>query len=75
MNKIVRTQYPVAKLPSDLRQGLDPADHVRVTVEAEAKPNRRVLSLEEILAARRPPFLTAEEIDAAIREGREDAEA
>jgi hypothetical protein len=75
MNRIVRTQYPVAKLPNDLRQGLDPEDRVTVTVEIEAKPNRRVLSLEEILAARKPPFRTAEEIDAEIREGRDDAEA
>ena len=43
--------YPVAKLPSDLRQGLDPADHVTVTVEAEAKSNRLSVA-EEILAAR-----------------------
>ena len=73
MNKIVRAHYPAAKLPSDLREGLDPASMVRVIIETEEISQHPVMSLEEILAARRPPFRTAEEIDVEVREGREDA--
>ena len=75
MNKIVGSQYPAARLPSDLRKGLDPTERVRVTIEAETKSRRRVMSLDEILAARKAPFRTADEIDGELREGREDAEA
>ena len=36
MNRIVKRHYPAAKLPADLREGLDPgAEGVTVTVEAE----------------------------------------
>ena len=33
MNKIVREHYPVASLPQDLREGLDPKISVRVIIE------------------------------------------
>lgn len=36
MNKIVVEHYPVSRLPEDLREGLESAGSVRVTVEAEA---------------------------------------
>ncbi|HEY5225874.1 MAG TPA: hypothetical protein VIJ06_03705 [Methylovirgula sp.] len=36
MNKIVKEHYPAAKLPEDLREGLDPAQEVRVTVTVES---------------------------------------
>jgi hypothetical protein len=35
MNKIVREHYPAAKLPEDLREGLDADAKVRVVVEVE----------------------------------------
>ena len=71
MNKVTREHYPASKLPSDLREGIDPGSNVTVTVVAEEGPPRRVMTLEEIFAARRPPFRSAEDIDAEIRESRE----
>jgi hypothetical protein len=39
MNTIVRNHYPVAKLPKDLREGLDPTASVCVTITPEtSKP-------------------------------------
>ncbi len=35
-DKIIREDYPVEKLPEDLREGLGDAARVRVTIEAEA---------------------------------------
>lgn len=72
MNKIVKEHYPASKLPVELREGIDPQGHVTVTVVEEEKPPERVMTLEEIMAARRPPYLTAKEIDEAIDELRED---
>ena len=76
MNKIVRENYPTAKLPEDLREGLDPKSTVTVTVTAEEMQRpERVLSLEEIFALRRPPYRTKEEIDADIRRQRDEWDA
>ncbi|MEX1060154.1 MAG: hypothetical protein WED13_03960 [Methyloceanibacter sp.] len=72
MNKIVKEHYPASKLPVELREGIDPSGHVTVTVVEEEKPPEHVMTLEEIIAARRPPYLTAEEIDKMIDESRED---
>ena len=72
MNKIVREHYPAAKLPEDLREGVDPQATVTVTVSVEEmSPSKRKLSLEEIFALRRPPYRTKEEIDADIRRDRD----
>jgi hypothetical protein len=71
MNKIVRENYPANKLPTDLRAGLDPASTVTVTVVEEARPEK-VMSLEEIFAARRPPYRTKARIDAEIRRRRDE---
>ncbi len=54
MNKITREHYPAALLPEDLRPSDDPNARVTVTIEAEEKPER-VMTLEEILLARRLP--------------------
>lgn len=44
MNKIVREHYPAAKLPDDLRAGIDPARQVTVTVvEEDAEPGASIL--------------------------------
>ena len=72
MNKIVREHYPAAKLPEDLREGLDPLSTVTVTVDVEEMtPPRLRLSLDEIFALRRPPYRSKEEIDADIRRDRD----
>lgn len=73
MNTIVREHYPASKLPEDLREGVDLHSTVTVivTVEGLHRPEQ-VMSLEEIFAARRPPFLSVEEIDKEIREQRDE---
>ena len=70
MNKIVRN-YPASKLPPDLRQGVDPNARVTVTVQDEAPPHHP-MSLEEIYALRQPPYRSAEQIVADIRQLRSD---
>ena len=55
MNKVVREAYPASKLPEELREGIDAASEVRVTIE-ELEPPTDVLTLEEIFALRRPPY-------------------
>ena len=72
MNKIVKEHYPAHKLPVELREGMDPNAHVTVTVVPEEGPGERALSLEEIFAARRPPYLTAEEIDEKVSRRRDE---
>ena len=73
MNKIIREHYPASKLPADLREGVDPQSTVTVTVTVEGlQPPEQIMSLEEIFASRRPPFRSAEEIDADIRKQRDE---
>jgi len=76
MNKIVRENYPAAKLPADLRPTDDPNARVRVTIEEESAEElqrpEHVMTLEEIFAARRPPHRTKEEIDADLRRDRDE---
>ncbi len=73
MNKIVRKRaYPASKLPDDLREGFAPESTVTVTVEEELKRPEHVMTLEEIFALRRPPFRSAEEITASIRQLRDE---
>lgn len=71
MNKIVRESYPAAKLPEDLREGIDAGSRVKITVE-ELAPPHEVLTLDEIFALRRPPYRSKEDIDAEIRQLREE---
>jgi hypothetical protein len=72
MNRIVKEHYPASKLPEDLRQGVDPAATVTVTIVEEQHLPDRSVSLEEIFAARRPPFRSADEIDADLRRQRDE---
>lgn len=72
MNRIIREHYPASRLPDDLREGVDPHATVTVTIVQEEKPPERVMSLEEIFAARRPPFKTAGEIDSDLRRQRDE---
>ena len=74
MNRIVKHHYPVAQLPDDLREGLDPTADVVVTVE-EIETSGQTATIEEIFAARQPPFRTATEIDRMIRRQRDDWDA
>ncbi|MGO9008440.1 MAG: hypothetical protein ACLQIQ_17825 [Beijerinckiaceae bacterium] len=83
MNKIIKEHYPVAKLPEDLREGLEPEQQVTVTVESASDLIKglnkgdelsqllhrpeHIMSLEEMFAMRRPIFSSTAEIDAHIR--------
>ncbi len=71
MNKIIKTHYPVADLPEDLRQGLDPGKLATITVSIEGN-QPATLTLDEIFGSRRPPFRTGEEIDESIRRQRDE---
>jgi hypothetical protein len=71
MNRIVREHYPASKLPEDLRAGVNPASTVTVTV-VEEESVASTPTLDEIFASRRPPFRTANEIDAALRQQRDE---
>lgn len=72
MNSIVKSNYPAAKLPEDLRNGMDPASTVTVIVTVEEPYPEHVSSLDEIFARRRPPFRSKEDIDSAIRRDRDE---
>jgi hypothetical protein len=72
MNRIVKENYPVSKLPEDLREGLEPSSVVTVTVEESEGAPRKRPTLEEIFAMRRPPFRTKEEIDVEWRRQRDE---
>jgi hypothetical protein len=71
MNKIVREHYPASKLPKDLRPSDDPDARVRVTIEAEDRPES-VMTLEEIFSQGDFARRTKEEIDADIRRLRDE---
>ncbi|ALK10545.1 hypothetical protein [Blastochloris viridis] len=75
MNRIVRENYPVSKLPEELRPTTDLNAVVTVTIEedttgGEQRPDQ-LMTLEEIFALRRPPYLTKEEIDDDVRRDRD----
>jgi hypothetical protein len=72
MNRIVKEHYPASKLPEDLRAGVDPAATVTVTIVEEQRHPARNVSLEEIFAARKPPFRSPGEIDADLRRQRDE---
>lgn len=72
MNRIVLHHFPASKLPDEMRRDVDPSSTVTVTIEEEEKRPDKVMSLEEIFASRRPPFRTAEEINAQLRRDRDE---
>ncbi len=72
MNRIVKENYPVSKLPEDLREGLG-SSVVTVTIDERAVPKTRP-TIAEIFARRRPPFKSKEEIDADWRRQRDEWE-
>jgi len=71
MNKLVHENYPAAKLPEDLRLSDDPLAWVTVTVEEETRPEK-VMTLEEIFSQTGFRRRSKEEIDADIRQGRDE---
>jgi hypothetical protein len=72
MNKIVRENYPVSKLPEDLRSGIAPDATATVIITFNEERPDPVMTLDEIFALRQSPFRTANEIDAEIRRAREE---
>ncbi len=73
MNRIVKEHYPVERLPEDLRAGLSRDSRVTVTVVEESGPTRQPLfALLEAMDAPGRPRRSLQEIDAHIRELRED---
>ena len=72
MNRITREHYPASKLPEDLRAGVDPSSTVTVTIVEEESPPEKVMTLDEIFSQRGFPRRTKEEIDADIRQLRDE---
>jgi hypothetical protein len=71
MNRIVREHYPAAKLPEELRDGIDPNATVTITVETEASPEQ-ILSLQEMFALRRDVFMSIRDVDEHVRTMRDE---
>jgi hypothetical protein len=71
MNKIVREHYPAAKLPEELRAGIDPNASVTITVEIEENPSA-VMSLEEMFELRRDVFPSQREVDDHVKALRDE---
>ena len=71
MNKIVRQHYPVSQLPKDLRPTEDPNASVTVKIEEEKRPDK-VMTLEEIFSLSGFRRLSAAEIDADVRQMRDE---
>jgi hypothetical protein len=71
MNKITREHYPAALLPEDLRPNNDPNARVTVTIEEEMRPEK-IMTLDEIFSQQGFQRRTKEEIDADIRQLRDE---
>jgi hypothetical protein len=75
MNTIVREHYPVAKLPEDLREGLDPNGMAMVTVTPESLAPRQKSRALEIMRryheTHPPRFRDVEEILDHVRRVRD----
>ncbi len=71
MNRIIRRNYPVEKLPQDLRDGLPEHAVVSITVEVEARPSSK--TVQELFDAV-PDRLrrSSTEITAQIEASRDD---
>ena len=71
MNKIIRENYPVTLLPEDLRPSDDPNARVKVTIEEEQRPEK-IMTLEEIFSLSGFRRRSKEEIDADVRQMRDE---
>ena len=72
MNRIVREHYPASRLPEDLREGIDPAREVTVTVSVDEGRPEHVLSLDEIFASGKPRYESLAKINEPVRSLREE---
>ncbi len=73
MNRIVKEHYPIERLPEDLRAGMTSNSRVTVTVvEEDGATRQRLSALLEAMDASDRPRRSLQEIDAHIRELRED---
>ena len=72
MNRIVREHYPASRLPEDLREGIDPAREVTVTVSVDEARPEQVMSLDEIVASGKPHYKDMTEINEHVRSLREE---
>jgi hypothetical protein len=76
MNKIVREQYPVSKLPDDLRGPLPHGATVRVTIESAETPVKSVKEIMQDIEAARSrgdwPSVSTEQAVARIRALRDE---
>ncbi|RAI31516.1 hypothetical protein CH340_18420 [Rhodoplanes serenus] len=76
MNRIVRENYPAAKLPEELRPSSDPDARVRVTIEEPTAPLSQrpepTMSLEEIFSLTGFRRRSKREIDEDVRRDRDD---
>jgi hypothetical protein len=72
MNRIVHENYPVSKLPEDLRAGVDPSSTVTVTIVEEEKRPEKVMALDEIFSLKGFRRRSAEEIDDDLRRQRDE---
>jgi hypothetical protein len=72
MNRIIREHYPASRLPDDLRGDVDPSSMVTVIVAEEEQRPEKVMSLEEIFSLEGFRRRSAEEIDADIRQMRDE---
>jgi hypothetical protein len=72
MNRIVLEHYPAARLPDDMRAGVDPSSTVTVTIVQEDERPERVMTLEEIFSLKGFRRRTATEIDEDLRHQRDE---
>lgn len=81
MNRIVRENYPVSKLPEDLRKEFPGHNEVTLTISSDADQPRqepagehpeRVKSLEELFAMAKPTYRSVDEVTAHIRSLRDE---
>lgn len=76
MNKIVKTHYPVEKLPEDLRKDLPEGGAVTVTLELEQDwetPREPLMSVDEMLTAvPESQRRSGDDIDADLRRQRDE---
>jgi hypothetical protein len=77
MNKIVVEHYPVSRLPEDLREGLELAESVTVTIEQDDQPRgpthaEFMAQLEALAKDTTHPKISAEEATRRVRELRDE---
>ncbi len=72
MNKIVRHNYPVSKLPEDLREGLPEDQTVTVEVAVETRQQTPHRTLEDIFAHAPRTFASVKEVNDYVRAMRDE---